>query len=181
MGAEGGHPSASNSSLSFILFVCVKFPLCPHPFSHPVACFVHPSIPSLCQCWLHPSARLRHCGAAILRPRESPPLPPPRFAFCWRRARLRLVVFYCPGQQKHWYSTWFLSSCFSPFLLRGNGSEKDTRREKRWGGKKWSIGEGVDSGERCLLNFLEQFAHQSGGGSIQLPVLHINRNHREKM
>lgn len=27
---------AGNSSLSFILFVCVKFPLWPHPFSHPV-------------------------------------------------------------------------------------------------------------------------------------------------
>lgn len=24
-----------NSSPSFIFFVCVKFPLCPHPFSHP--------------------------------------------------------------------------------------------------------------------------------------------------
>lgn len=43
-----------NSSLSFIFFVCVKFPLCPHPFLHPVSCFVHPSMDALCQCWLHP-------------------------------------------------------------------------------------------------------------------------------
>lgn len=45
---------AGNSSLSFILFVCVKFPLWPHPFSHPVPGFVHPSMGTLCQCWLHP-------------------------------------------------------------------------------------------------------------------------------
>ena len=69
------------------------------------------------------------------------------------------------------------------FSIEGNGSEEDTRREKRWGGKRWGDGGGgaVDNGERCLLNFLEQFAHQSGGGSIQLPVPYINRNHREKM
>jgi len=35
---------AGNSSLSFILFVCVKFPLWPHPFSHLVPRFVHPSM-----------------------------------------------------------------------------------------------------------------------------------------
>lgn len=43
-----------NSSPSFIFFVCVKFPLCPRPFSHPVFPFVHPSVDALCQCWLHP-------------------------------------------------------------------------------------------------------------------------------
>lgn len=81
VGAEGGHTWAGNSSLSFILFVCVKFPLCPHPFSHPVPCFVHPSIPSLCQCWLHPSSH-NHI-AAIVRPRGTPPCPqPPPLPHC---------------------------------------------------------------------------------------------------
>lgn len=50
-----------------------------------------------------------------------------------------------------------------------------------WGRKEIGWQGLVGNGERCLLNFLEQFAHQSGGGSIQLPVPHINRNHREKM
>lgn len=77
LGAKGGHTWAGNSSLSFILFVCVKIPLCPHPFSHPVPCFVHPSIRSLCQCWLHPSSH-NHI-VAIARP-QGTPSPPHAFA-----------------------------------------------------------------------------------------------------
>lgn len=106
LGAKGGHTWAGNSSLSFILFVCVKFPLCPHPFSHPVPCFVHPSIPSLCQCWLHPSSH-NHI-VAIARPRgTSPPPkclqppPAPRLRSADRGPSRLLVVFYCTDQQKH--------------------------------------------------------------------------------
>lgn len=93
LGAKGGHTWAGNSSLSFILFVCVKIPLCPHPFSHPVPCFVHPSIRSLCQCWLHPSSH-NHI-VAIARPQGTPPphtltsshlLPCSQAAICWQRA-----------------------------------------------------------------------------------------------
>lgn len=44
VGAKGRQTWAGNSSLSFILFVCVKIPLCPHPFSHPVpALSIHQS------------------------------------------------------------------------------------------------------------------------------------------
>jgi hypothetical protein len=59
------------------------------------------------------------------------------------------------------------------FPIQGNGRQKDTRGKGRERER--------DNGERCSLNFLKQFAHQSGGGSIWLPLPHINRNHREKM
>lgn len=66
------------------------------------------------------------------------------------------------------------------FPTEGNARETATEeREKPRGGG--AADEGRDNGERCLLNFLKQFAHQSGGGSIQLSGPHINRNHRKKM
>lgn len=64
-----------NSSLSFIFFVCFKFPLCPHLFSHPVPCFVHLSVDTLCQCWLHPGG-CNHIwtGSKCHRGAFSPPI-----------------------------------------------------------------------------------------------------------
>lgn len=64
-----------NSSPSFIFFVCIRFPLCPHPFSHPVPRFVHPSVDAFCQCWLHPGG-CNHIwtGSKCHRGAFSPPI-----------------------------------------------------------------------------------------------------------
>lgn len=139
LGAKGGHTWAGNSSLSFILFVCVKFPLCPHPFSHPVPCFVHPSIPSLCQCWLHPSSH-NHI-AAIARPQGTPPPRMPtatsRFqtVICWRRAQPAACRLLLHRPAKTLILNLIPIGLLFTFPTEGNGREKDTRREKRGGGE----------------------------------------------
>lgn len=74
VGSNCRNTLAGNSSLSFILFVCVKFPLCPHPSSHPFPSSVHPSIHTLCQYWLHPGSH-NHIPAIPKRHRGAIRLP----------------------------------------------------------------------------------------------------------
>lgn len=138
--------------LSFILFVCVKFPLCPHPFSHPVASsFVHPSIPYFVSADFIPALAFA-IVVAILRAAESPrPLPPPRSSAPVDGelpvAGLLLLLPRPAFQKKKTLNTQpdSLSSCSSPFLLRENGSEKDTSREKRGEERNGVLGRGLGS------------------------------------
>lgn len=110
---------AGNSSLSFILFVCVKFPLWPHPFSHPVPGFVHPSMGALCQCWLHPG------GCNHIRARAR--LPPGSFFTSHLHlpdlltAALTCSVFYCTGKRKKANA----APRFSGPLLASHGRERE--------------------------------------------------------
>lgn len=90
---------AGNSSLSFILFVCVKFPPWPHPFSHPVPGFVHPStgrtLSVLTSSWLlqsHPSTARLPLGSFFTSHLHLPDL---------LTEPLTCSVFYCTGKQKN--------------------------------------------------------------------------------
>lgn len=111
---------AGNSSLSFILFVCVKFPLWLHPFSHPVPGFVHPSMGALCQCWLHPGGcnHIR-AGPECHRGAFSPPIC--ISPICWRGPWR--VVFSIAQASKKTLMLHLISSEHSwPRMAKGEGA-----------------------------------------------------------
>lgn len=165
MGSECWNTLAGNSSLSFILFVCVKFPLCPHPFSHPVPSFVHPSIHTLCQCWLHPGSH-NHIPARLLPPGSfSPPICVS--LLCWRRpCRLSLSI----AQASKTTNT-EPDSYRAAFHLSYR-EEQRKRQTDRGGGREREMFAEFSKTIRPLVRL-----RLNSSSALQ----NINRNHKEKM
>lgn len=90
-----GKALAGNSSLSFILFVCVKFLLWPYPYAHPAAVLSIHQRATLCQHWLHPGGR-NHIrvppGSVFTSHLHLPHL---------LTGPLTRTLFYCTGKQKN--------------------------------------------------------------------------------
>lgn len=168
-----------NSSPSFIFFVCVTFPLCPHPFSHPVPRFVHPSMDALCQCWLHPGG-CNHIwtGSKCHQGAFSPPIC--ISPICWQGPwRAAFSIAQASKKKKGKKTTlmlhlispdhsWLLIGAWGGGGVGGRRGRKEVRLMEAWRQRGGMFSRRIDSRVSLRLN---------------LPFLlrHISRHRMEKM